>query len=145
MTSLLEIAWLIPLLPFIGSLFILALLICFNRTMNRLTKPVSFFLIFCVALPTALSFALFQKQIVGQILNLDLNLANIKLHLDLYADKISTISSVVFGLVSLLLMTFSYFSMERKQGYVRYFVLFGLSCGLIFSFILSANPFQNLF
>ena len=32
---------LIPLIPLVTSVFIFILLVCFNRTLNRLTKPVT--------------------------------------------------------------------------------------------------------
>ena len=49
MSVLSDLAWLIPVAPFCGSLFVAVLLISFNITMNRLRKPVSFFLAGLVA------------------------------------------------------------------------------------------------
>ena len=41
MGNLINSTILIPLIPFFTSLFIFVLLVSFNRTLNRLTKPVT--------------------------------------------------------------------------------------------------------
>ena len=42
MTSLSDTAWLIPASPLFGAFIVGLLLVNFNRTINRLTKPISF-------------------------------------------------------------------------------------------------------
>ena len=145
MSSLLDIAWLIPFAPFAGAFLIWALLINFNRTMNRLSKPVSCLLALCVALSTGLSFALFEKDLSGQLLDWDLNIASKQFHLALYVDKIASLTSAICGLIVLTTMLLSYFLMERKRGYVLYFVLLGIASGSISAFTLSGNFFHKLF
>jgi NAD(P)H-quinone oxidoreductase subunit 5 len=48
MPSAAELAWLIPVLPLFGALITGLGLISFNRTVNRLRKPVALLLITCV-------------------------------------------------------------------------------------------------
>jgi len=145
MSSLLDVAWLIPFAPFAGAFLIWALLIIFNRTMNRLSKPVSFLLALCVAFSTGLSFALFQKDLSGQLLDWNLNIASKQFHLALYVDRMASLTAALCGLVVLTIMLFSYYLMERKKGYVLYYVLLGVASGSIFAFTLSGNLFHKLF
>ena len=145
MQSVLALGWLIPLAPISGALVLLALLISFNRTINRLTKPVSYLLILCVALSTATSYLLFQQKSFGQIIDLDFIILNFKLHLGFSIDEMASIASTGFGLLVLILMACSYFLLDRKKGYVRYFIALGLFSGSIFSFILSGEFFHKYF
>ena len=62
---LLNLTWLIPGLPIIASVFIALLLISFNKTMNRLTKPVSYFIIISLIFSEIINFILFRKKILG--------------------------------------------------------------------------------
>jgi len=48
MPSPAELAWLIPVLPLFGAAVVGLGLISFNRTVNRLRKPVALLLISCV-------------------------------------------------------------------------------------------------
>ena len=142
MSSLLDFAWLIPFAPFGGALFILLLLISFNRTMNRLSKPVSYLLIACVALSAGLSFALFEEGLSGELFDWDLNIGNLKYHLGFYIDSFSSLTSTICCLGVLLIMLFSYYLSERKKGYVLYFVSLSFSCGALLSFLLSGSLFH---
>ena len=67
MSNLLDLAWLIPTIPFAEAIFVLILLISFNRTMNRLTKPVALLGALSVGLSTLFSFVFFQKHLSGQV------------------------------------------------------------------------------
>ena len=145
MPSLIELAWIIPFAPFAGGIFVLLLLISFNRTMNRLSRPVSYLLATCVASSTALSFTLFEKHLSGQVLDWDLSMVSMDFRLSLYVDSIATITSAICGLVILTVVILSYYLLDRKEGYVRYLVLLGISSGSIFTFILSGNLFHSLF
>ncbi len=142
MPSLLDIAWLIPFAPFAGAFFVLILLVSFNRTMNRLSKPVSYWLIACVSLSAVISFALFDKKLSGNVFDWDLNIANFQYHLGLYIDNLSSLISTICCLTVFLLMAFSYFSSDRKKGYVLYFVSLGFSCGVLLFLILSGTILQ---
>ena len=144
MSSIVKIAWLIPSLPFAIAIFLLILLLSFTRTMNRLTKPVSYILLITIFFSTTLSFLSFQKGLSGQILDWNLNVLAKEAHLSLYIDQISSEVSTIFGIVVLIVMGSSLIFMERRAGYVRYFISLGLISGLGFLFVLSGDPFHSL-
>ncbi len=145
MSSFLEIAWLIPAIPFLGAAFVGILLFSFNRTMNRLTKPISWTLILCIALSTLISLGIYLKHYEGESFNYDLNISSFEFHLELYINTFVSLVSTVCGFVMSLVMICSYFILQRKKGYVRYFVLLSVLFGMIFSFILSGYPFLRFF
>ena len=145
MKSVLALGWLIPLSPILGAMIVLTLLISFNRTINRLTKPVSYLLIVCVGLSTVTSFLLFQQELFGQIIDLNLVILTQKLHLALSIDKMASIISTGFGLLILIVMLSSYLLLDRRKGYVRYFIALAMISGSVFSFILSGEVFHRYF
>ena len=53
--------------------------------------------------------------------------------------------SIAFGLIVLTVMVSSYFLLDRKKGYVRYFILLGFISGSVFTFILSGDLFHKYF
>ena len=79
---LLNLTWLIPGLPIIASLFLAVLLLSFSKTMNRLTKPVSYLIIISLAFSEIINFALFKNNISGDDFLFG---SNIELVLDLPA------------------------------------------------------------
>ena len=62
-----DLAWLIPLLPLIGAIFVGLGLISFNRTINRLTKPISFLLITSFIASTIFAGLLLSENISASI------------------------------------------------------------------------------
>ena len=145
MPSFLELAWIIPFSPLLGTFVLWLSLVSFNRTTNRLTKPVSYLLIICVGLSTLISFLLYSKHLSGQELGFDLIVFKLNLHFGLYLDNVSTLASAIFGLIALMIMIFSYKLMDRQKGYVSYFLLLGLLSVSIFSFILNGDLLHSVF
>ena len=111
--------------------------------MNRLTKPVSLLFIFGLIFSTLFSFVLFEKHISG-ILSTSLGLEFLKNDFKLYIDSSALLDAIVFGLTSLIAMLISYISLERRTGYVRYFISLGLLSGLAFIFVFSGSIFHDL-
>ena len=68
MPSAEELAWLIPILPLFGAVLTRLGLISFNRTINRLRKPVALLLISCVGAAAALSYSILFNQLNGCLL-----------------------------------------------------------------------------
>ncbi len=66
MPSASELAWLIPVLPLLGACLTGLGLITFNRTVNRLRKPVALLLITSVGMAAVLSFAILAEQLAGR-------------------------------------------------------------------------------
>ena len=65
MPSAADSAWLIPVLPLFGALITGLGLISFNRTINRLRKPVAVLLISCIGAAAVISYAVLLEQLGG--------------------------------------------------------------------------------
>ena len=135
---LLNLTWLIPGLPIISSIFIALLLFSFNKTMNRLTKPVSYFLIASLTFSELINFIFFKKNITGN----DILWGG---KLELVVDRSALIVGESIGFVFLLIMLFSVAKLKRTSGYVRYFVILGLLSGCVYLFSFSGNLFHNFY
>jgi len=117
---------LIPLIPLVTSLFILILLASFNRTLNRLTKPVTA-LVALSLLSSAFisSFDYFKKIEEELFLSKFLKFfeeTNLVIHLNLLNEKII----IFFSLVMVLIIGLSFYKLPRKKGYVSLMVSLGL-------------------
>ena len=135
---LLNLAWLIPGLPIIASIFIALLLVSFSKTMNRLTKPVSYFIIISLTFSEILNFILYKKNLTGN----DLFFGT---QFQLVVDRPALITSESIGLIFLIVMLFSVAKLKRRSGYVRYFVFIGFLSGLVYLFSFSGSLFHNFY
>ena len=135
---LLDLIWLIPGFPLISSIFIALLLLSFSKTMNRLTKPVSYFIIISLTFSEIINYILFKKNIVGNDLIFGSNL-------ELVVDRPSLLFSESIGFVLLLIMLFSVAKLERRSGYVRYFISLGILSSLVYLFSFSGSLFHNFY
>ena len=135
---LLNLAWLIPGLPIIASIFIAVLLLSFSKTMNRLTKPVSYLLIASLSFSELINFILFKKNIAGNEL-----LFGGKF--ELIVDRPALLVSESIGLIFLSIMLISFAKLKRRSGYVRYFVSIGFLSGLVCLFSFSGSLFHNFY
>jgi len=128
---------LIPLIPLVTSLFILILLASFNRTLNRLTKPVTA-LVALSLLSSAFisSFDYFKKieeeLVLSQLLKI-FEEKNLVIHLNLVSEKII----IFFSLIMILIIGISFYKLPRKKGYVLLMISLGLiSSSVILSILL---------
>ena len=135
---LLNLTWLIPGIPIIASILISVLLLSFSKTMNRLTKPVSYFIIISLTFSEIFNFILFKKNIAGNDLIFRSNF-------ELVVDRSALLFSESIGLIFLLIMLFSVAKLERRTGYVRYFISLGLLSGLVYLFSFSGSLFHNFY
>ena len=128
---------LIPLIPLVTSLFIFILLVSFNRTLNRLTKPVSA-LVALSLLSSALisSFDYFKKIEEELVLSKFLKFfeeTNLVIHLNLINEKII----IFFSLIMILIIGLTSYKLPRKKGYVSLMISLGLiSSSVILSILL---------
>ena len=134
MGNFIDSTTLIPLIPLVTSLFILILLASFNRTLNRLTKPVTA-LVALSLLSSALisSFDYFKKIEEELVLSEFLKFfeeKNLVLHLNLVNEKII----IFFSLIMIFIIGISFYKLPRKKGYVSLMVSLGL---ISFSVMLS--------
>ena len=128
---------LIPLIPLVTTLFIFTLLVSFNRTLNRLTKPVTVLLALSI-LSSALisSFDYFKKIEEELVLSKFLKFfeeTNLVIHLNLVNEKII----IFFSLIMILIIGLSFYKLPRKKGYVLLMISLGLiSSSVILSILL---------
>ena len=135
---LLNFTWLIPGIPIIASILITVLLLSFSKTMNRLTKPVSYFLIISLIFSEIIDFVFFKKNISGNDLLFGSNI-------ELVVDRPAIIFAESIGFIFLLIMLFSVTKLQRRNGYVRYFILLGFFTGFLYIFSFSGNIFHNFY
>ncbi len=117
---------LIPLIPLVTSLLIFILLVSFNRTLNRLTKPVTA-LVALSLLSSAFisSFDYFKKKEEELVLSEFLKFfeaKNLVIHLNLVNEKII----IFFSLIMMLIIGISFYKLPRKKGYVSLMISLGL-------------------
>ncbi len=135
---LLNLTWLIPGFPIIASFLIAVLLLSFSKTMNRLTKPVSYFIIVSLILSEIIDFVFLKKEILG----VDPLLVN---GFELVVDKPALIFAESIGFIFILIMLYSVGKLKRKTGYVRYFVTLGFLSGFFYLFSFSGILFHNIY
>ena len=135
---MLNFTWLIPGIPIIASIFITVLLLSFSKTMNRLTKPVSYFIISSLIFSEIIDFILLKKNISGRGLFFGSSL-------EFVVDRSAILFSESIGLICLLIMLFSVTQLQRRNGYVRYFICLGFFSGFLYLFSFSGNLFHNSF
>ena len=121
------------------ALFILILLVSFNRTINRLTKPVSALAVFSLLSSALISTFLYFKKIEGEVfLSNYLKLfesTNLVLHLNSLTEKIEIFFTVIIAIV----IGFLFYKLPRRKGYVT--LIIGIS--LISSSIMFAVLFLD--
>ena len=147
MPSPIEASWLIPITPFFGAIFIGILLVSFSRTMNRLSKPVAFILISCIAMSAIISYLLlineFSEELVKDYnINFNPYIISGNLHLDLIVDKMTSIVFSVISTISLFGMIAYHFFMYRKPNYVIFFILFSIVSSSLLG--ISMTDFANM-
>ena len=126
-----------PLIQLINSLFIFILLVSFNRTLNRLTKPVTA-LVGLSLLGSAFisTFDYFKKieeeLVLSEVLKF-FKEKNLVIHLNLVNEKII----IFFSLIMTSVIGFSFYKLPRKKGYVSLMISLGLiSSSVILSILL---------
>ena len=128
---------LIPLIPLVTSFFILILLASFNRTLNRLTKPVTALVALSLLSSAFISlFDYFKKIEEELVLSGFLKFfeeKNLVIHLNLVNEKII----IFFSLIMILIIGISFYKLPRKKGYVSLMISLGLiSSSVILSILL---------
>ena len=116
----------IPLIPLVTSLFIFILLVSFNRTINRLTKPVTALVALSLLCSAFLSSFDYFKKIeeelfLSEVLKF-LEGKNLVIHLNLVNEKII----IFFSLIMIFIIGISFYKLPRKKGYVSLMISLGL-------------------
>jgi len=128
---------LIPLIPLVTSFFILILLASFNRTLNRLTKPVTALVALSLLSSAFISLFYYFKKIEEELVLSEFlkffEEKNFVIHLNLVNEKII----IFFSLIMILIIGISFYKLPRKKGYVSLMISLGLiSSSVILSILL---------
>jgi len=117
---------LIPLIPLVTSLFIFILLVSFNRTLNRLTKPVTALVALSLISSAFISSFDYLNKIEEELVLSEFlkffEEKNIVIHLNLVNEKII----IFFSLIMILIIGISFYRLPRKKGYVSLMISLGL-------------------
>ena len=117
---------LIPLIPLVTSLIIFILLVSFNRTLNRLTKPVTALVALSLLSSAFISLFDYFKKIEEELVLSEFlkffEEKNLVLHLNLVNEKII----IFFSLIMILIIGISFYKLPRKKGYVSLMISLGL-------------------
>ena len=117
---------LIALIPLMTSLFIFILLVSFNRTLNRLTKPVTALVALSLLSSAFISLFDYFKKIEEELVLSDFlkffEEKNLVIHLNLVNEKII----IFFSLIMILIIGISFYKLPRKKGYVSLMISLGL-------------------
>ena len=117
---------LIPLIPLVTSLFIFILLVSFNRTLNRLTKPVTALVALSLLSSAFISLFDYFKKIEEELVLSEFlkffEEKNLVIHLNLVNEKII----IFFSLIMILIIGISFYKLPRKKGYVALMISLGL-------------------
>ena len=124
-----------------AALFIFVLLASFNRTINRLTKPVSALIGLSLLGSASISFLYYLEKIEGELFLSDylqiFEKTNLVIHVNLLNEKIL----IFFSLIMLIVIGFSFYKLPRRKGYVSLMIIIGLISSLImFSVLLIDFP-----
>ena len=128
---------LIPLIPLVTSLFILILLASFNRTLNRLTKPVTALVVLSLLSSAFIGsidyFNKIEEELVLSEFFKFFEEKNLVMSLNLVNEKII----IFFSLIMILIIGISFYKLPRKKGYVSLMISIGLiSSSVILSILL---------
>ena len=137
MGNLINSTTLIPLIPLVTSLFILILLASFNRTLNRLTKPVTAMVALWLLSSAFISLFDYFKKIEEELVLSEFlkffEEKNLVIHLNVVNEKII----IFFSLIMILIIGIFFYKLPRKKGYVSLMISLGLiSSSVILSILL---------
>ncbi len=123
----------LPTFPLGMTIFIFILLRSFNRTINRLTKPVSILLLLSILSSILLSLYFFLNHVSGNIPLSNIvsifKSFNLEIHLNELTEKII----IILGLISSSIILYSVAKLPRQNGYVLYIVGIGFITSLLIS------------
>ena len=112
----------LPTLPLGMAFIVLILLRLFTRTINRLTKPVSFLILISIISSTLLSLFYLNNHVEGN-LDLQANLIFLKnLNLQIHLNDLTEKLTILIGFISTLIILLSVTKLPRITGYVLYIV-----------------------
>ncbi|MCP9849929.1 NAD(P)H-quinone oxidoreductase subunit 5 [Cyanobium sp. Morenito 9A2] len=143
MSSAAELAWLIPVLPLAGAALVGLGLISFNRTINRLRKPVALLLISLVGASAVISFVILGQQLAGapatEVLFNWASTGDFNLQMGYRVDALGAVMLALVTTIALLVMVYSDGYMAHDKSYVRFFTYLALFSSSMLGLVLSPN------
>ncbi|MBD2548202.1 NAD(P)H-quinone oxidoreductase subunit 5 [Microcystis elabens FACHB-917] len=138
-----DLAWLIPVIPLLGACLTGLGLISFNRTVNRLRKPVALLLITTVGIAAVLSFAILAEQLAGagatEVLFDWAGAGSFHLQMGFRVDALGAVMLALVTTIALLVMVYSDGYMAHDPGYVRFFTYLALFSSSMLGLVISPN------
>ena len=115
------------------TILIFVLLRSFNRTVNRLTKPVSVLFLISILISSLISLYLLINHVeeempLSQLSSVFENL-NLEIHLNELTEKII----ITLGILSSSIILYSVTKLRRQNGYVLYLISIGFLTSLLIS------------
>ncbi len=139
MSNFINISVLIPLIPMGMALFILILLVSFNRTINRLTKPVSVLTVFSLLCSALISTIFYFKKIEGKVFLSNYLKIFENTNLAIYLDSLTEKIVIFFTIIMAIIIGLLFYKLPRQKGYVL--LVIGIS--MISSLIMLAVMFLD--
>ena len=143
MPSAADSAWLIPVLPLFGALITGLGLISFNRTINRLRKPVALLLISCIGAAAVISYAVLWEQLGGappvEHLFIWASAGDFILPMGYVVDPLAAVMLSLVTTVALLVMIYSHGYMAHDKSYVRFFTYLAIFSSSMLGLVVSPN------
>ena len=143
MHSAADYAWLIPVLPLVGALITGMGLISFNRTINRLRKPVAVLLLSCVGAAAVISYAILFEQLGGsppvEHLFVWASAGSFSLPMGYVVDPLGSVMLALVTTIALLVLIYSHGYMAHDKSYVRFFTYLALFSSSMLGLVISPN------
>tara|TARA_Y100001970_G_C14229359_1_gene857655 strand:+ start:2622 stop:3059 length:438 start_codon:yes stop_codon:yes gene_type:complete len=131
--------FLIPLIPFLNAILILSLLLSFNRTINRLTKPISVMFILSALASGIIGFIFLIQNRIEDVTFNSIAFYNLNSDIHFHLNRESELLIVVLGLVVAFVVTISMIKLKRQIGYIRYLIFLGSFLSLSLTYVLIAE------
>nr|YP_009258630.1 subunit 5 of NADH-plastoquinone oxidoreductase [Coleochaete scutata]ANI25662.1 subunit 5 of NADH-plastoquinone oxidoreductase [Coleochaete scutata] len=146
MKLLFQYAWIIPLLPCLGSIIIGVGLLSFRRGSRSLRYLSSLSSIGLMSISMILSFLILIEEISNNIAYKYLwpwiITDNLNIEIGYLIDPLSSVMLVLVTTVAVTVMIYSDGYMSHDQGYIRFFCYLGLFTASMLGLILSPNLIQ---
>ena len=143
MPSAAELAWLIPVLPLAGAVITGLGLISFNRTINRLRKPVAVLLLSCVGAAAVISYAVLFEQLGGappvEHLFVWASAGSFSLPMGFVVDPLGSVMLALVTTIAFLVLIYSHGYMAHDKSYVRFFTYLALFSSSMLGLVISPN------
>lgn len=143
MEPIYQYAWLIPVLPLVGAIFVGLGLISFNKTTNALRQLNAVFVVSMLGAAMVLSFVLLWSQVHGHEAFLRTfewaAAGNFHLTMGYTIDHLTALMLVIVTTVAFLVMIYTDGYMAHDPGYVRFYAYLSLFSASMLGLIVSVN------